>query len=276
MNILQKEELEILKYFDNFTERNNLSYILYAGTLLGAVRHKGFIPWDDDIDVAMKREEYEKFEKLFINSDYREKGFNYQSRKIYPYQAIPFSKIRSKQINVIERVSKTQKGYYGPWIDIFPYDNIPDDPEKRLEQYKKVNFYNTILKKFLLIQIEPEDKGVKKIVKKIVRNINENLYRSYFFLEYVFRKREEWLKMYNDIETTHSADISYMYHKNYQEYSGTFIKNKDFKNLKKMDFEDRMFYVPKNYDEILTNLYGNYMKIPEKSERKEHKIEYLV
>src|SRR5699024_9240851 len=211
MNALQEAEFNILKYFDQFTKEHDLDYFLYAGTLLGAIRHKGFIPWDDDIDVGMKRDEFEKFEELFMNSNYKEDGYIYQSRKVYPLQALPLSKIRSKELNMIERMPKTQKGNYGPWIDIFPFDNIPNDPEKRAEQYKKITFYNNLIKKFLLIQVEPSDKGIKKSVKIVVQWLNETLHPFYFFMPYLFRKRHEYMTMYNNIETTHAGDLSYMY-----------------------------------------------------------------
>lgn len=180
MNDLQKAEFNILKYFDQFTKKHNLDYFLYAGTLLGSIRHKGFIPWDDDIDVGMKRDEFGKFESLFLNSNYKEDGYIYQSRKVYPFQALPISKIRSKEIEMIERMPKTQKGNYGPWIDIFPFDNIPDDPKLRIDQYNKVNFYNNLIKKLLLIQVEPNDRGIKKTVKRIVQRMNEKLHPLYF------------------------------------------------------------------------------------------------
>ena len=177
---------------------------------------------------------------------------------------------------MIERMPDTQQGNYGPWIDIFPFDNIPDQKNKRIEQYEKVRLYNEIIKKFLLVQVEPEDSGIKKIAKKIVQNLNEKLYRFYFFLPYVFKKRDEWMTKYNDIETTHSADISYMHYKNFTDFSKRFFKNDDLDDLILGKFEGEYFNVPKNYDEILTIHYGNYMEIPKKSERKEHKIEYLI
>lgn len=276
MNKLQSAEFNILRYFDKFAIRNNLDYFLFAGTLLGSVRHQGFIPWDDDIDVGMKRVEFEKFEKAFIESNYEELGYIYQSRKIFQYQAYELSKVRSKEVNMIERMPKTQKGNYGPWIDIFPFDNIPDEEEKRIEQYKKVTFYNTIIKKFLLVQVEPDDKGIKKLLKKVVQKLNEKFHQIYFFLPYVFRKRKEWMTKYNNIETSHSADISYMYYKNFNDFSKRFFKNEDLDDMIQGEFEGEYFKVPRNYDDILTIHYGNYMKLPKKSDRKEHKIEYFI
>lgn len=276
MNPLQEAELNILKYYDEFTKKNKLAYTLYAGTLLGSVRHEGFIPWDDDIDVGMKRADFEQFEKLFIQSNYEKDGFIYQSRKIYPFQALPLSKIRSTEIDMVERMPTTQKGNYGPWIDIFPFDNIPDNEEQRVEQYKKVSFYNRLIKKFLLVQVEPEDQGLKKFAKKIVQSSNEKLYRTYFFLPYLFNQRERWMTKYNDIETSHSADLAHMHYKNYTDFTKTIFKNEDLNHLTEGKFGDQYYPIPKNYDEILTTLYGDYMTLPKKSERKQHKIEYTI
>lgn len=273
MNPLQKAEYEILEYFDDFAKQHELQYFLYAGTMLGAVRHEGFIPWDDDIDVAMKRDEYERFESLFLNYDYKADNYTYQSRKIYPYQALPFSKIRSKKMAIVERSPKTQKGNFGPWIDVFPLDNIPDDESARIKQYKKVSFYNNLIKKFLLIQVEPEDNGLKKFLKKIIQKTNENLYRYYFFLPYLLKKRHEYMTMYNDQTTECVADLSYMHYKSYQDYSSFIFKNKDLNHFIQVKFEENYFNIPENFDEILTKNYGDYMTLPKESERKVHKIQ---
>ena len=276
MNDLQQAEFNILKYYDQFTKKYNLKYFLYAGTLLGSIRHKGFIPWDDDIDVGMKRDQFEEFEKLFINSDYQEDGYIYQSRKIYSFQALPLSKIRSDELDLKERVPKTQKGNHGPWIDIFPFDNIPDEEEKRIEQYKKVTFYNNLIKKFMLIQVEPEDKGIKRITKRIIQWLNETFHPLYFFMPYIFRKRHEYMTMYNDIETKYAADISYMYYKDFNDFSKRFFRNSDLDELAIGEFENEYFNIPVNYDRILKTHYGNYMELPPESERKQHKIEYTI
>lgn len=276
MNELQQAEFNILKYFDRFAKENDIPYFLYAGTLLGAIRHEGFIPWDDDIDAGLLRSDFEDFEQKFMDSSYKEDGYIYQTRKIYPFQTFEISKIRSNELNMTERMPKTQKGNHGPWIDIFPFDNIPDDEEKRQEQYKKVTFYNSILKKFLMIQVEPEDKGIKKILKKIIQWTNETFHQFYFFLPYIFRKRYEWMTKYNDIETNYAADISYMYYKDFNDFSKRFFKKEDLKTLTTATFENKLFNIPQNYDEILSTHYGDYMTLPKKEDRKIHKIEYVM
>lgn len=274
MNELQKNDFEILKYFKTFADENNIEYFLYAGTLLGSVRHKGFIPWDDDIDVAMSRKNFIEFENKFLKSNYKDDGFTYQSRLIYKYQALPFSKIRSNSMNISERVPTTQKGNYGPWIDIFALDNAPEDETLQKELFKKLSFYNMIIKKTLLIQVEPEDKGIRKVLKFIIQKTNENLHRFYFFLPYIFRKRDYYMNLYNNEETEIYADLSYIYYKSFSEFKKGFMKKDWVKNLTVGQFEGTDFTIPKDYHDSLTWMYGDYMTIPDEEDRKVHKIEF--
>lgn len=275
MNELQQNEFETLKYFKEFAEKNNIDYTLYAGTLLGAVRHQGFIPWDDDVDVGLLREDFEKFEELFIKSDYESQGYIYMSRKLFPFNVQSFSKIRSKKMNIREKMPNTQKGNFGAWIDIFPFDNIPDDPKKRYIQYKKITFYNNIIKKIMLFQVVPENKGFKRKIKKILQKINDTIYPFYFFMHILYNRRDKYMKMYNNEDTTHVGDLTYYYYKDYKDYSRQFFKKKDLKDTTIGQFETEKFNIPKNYDEILTQMYDEYMVLPPESERKKHKIEQV-
>lgn len=275
MNELQQAEFNILKYFDQFAKEYDIPYFLYAGTLLGSIRHEGFIPWDDDIDVGILRDDFERFERLFIESRYKQDGYTYQTRKLFPFQALEISKIRSNELNMMERMPKTQKGNYGPWVDIFPFDNVPNDEKLRKQQYNKITFYNTLVKKFMLIQVEPEDKGIKKAIKKIIQWTNETFYPVYFFMPIVFKKRQEWMTKYNDMDTTHVASMGNMYYKSYEDYTKRMFKKENLRNLTTAKFEGSSFNVPVNYDRILSRHYGDYMTLPPKSERKKHKIEYV-
>lgn len=273
MNELQKNEFKILKYFKKIAEENDINYFLYAGTLLGSIRHQGFIPWDDDIDIGMLRKDFEKFEEFFINSDYEMDGYLYMSRKLYPFNAQPFSKIRSKNMNIRERMPATQKGNFGPWIDIFPFDNIPNDSKKRREQYNKVTFYNNIIKKIMLFQVVPENKGLKRRFKEVLQKINDKIYPLYFFMPYLYKKRNKYMTMYNDVETSHVADLSFLYYKDYEDYSRHIFKKEYLEDLTDGQFETEFFKIPKKYDDILTIMYDEYMILPPDSERKTHNIE---
>src|SRR5699024_4027266 len=221
----------------------------------------------------MLRKDFEKFEDFFINSDYEKVGYFYMSRKLYPFNAQPFSKIRSKNMNIKERMPATQKGNFGPWIDIFPFDNIPNDSKKRREQYNKVTFYNNIIKKIMLFQVVPENKGLKRRFKEVLQKINDKIYPLYFFMPYLYKKRNKYMTMYNDVETSHVADLSFLYYKDYEDYSRHIFKKEYLEDLTDGQFETEFFKIPKKYDDILTIMYDEYMILPPDSERKTHNIE---
>lgn len=136
---IQLKELDILLYFDSFCRKNDLRYSLCAGTLLGAIRHKGFIPWDDDIDVVMPRPDYERF-----ITQWKDEGFF----QLLPSQrnniALPFAKIISTQISV--KVS-SQNGTLDNhlWIDIFPADGVPESDKEAKRIFQKSMFFQMLL-----------------------------------------------------------------------------------------------------------------------------------
>src|SRR5699024_728551 len=96
----------------------------------------------------------------------------------------------------------------------------------------------------------------------------------YFFMPYLFRKGHEYMTMYNNIERTHAGDLSYMYYKDYEDYSKRFFKNYDLYNITIGEFENEGFIITVNYDNIIKTQYVHYMVLPKESERKRHKIEY--
>lgn len=119
---LQLVQLEMLKVLDEICKRNDIHYQLFAGTALGAVRHRGFIPWDDDLDVVMLREDYEKFLKIapqqIGNAYFLQKEFS----EHWPMQ---FSKLRKNDTAFIERyIAKDEQTHMGVYLDIFPCDNL--------------------------------------------------------------------------------------------------------------------------------------------------------
>ena len=126
---MHKIQLNMLIEFDKICRRNNIKYILDAGTLLGAVRHKGFIPWDDDIDVRMLRDDYEKF-CVVANKELPETMFfqNYKNDKGYPWM---YSKIRMKGTKAVRIGQDRLNMEEGIYMDIFPCDGVPDDNKKK-------------------------------------------------------------------------------------------------------------------------------------------------
>ena len=163
MNDLQKVEFDILKAFLEVCERLNLKYYLVCGTALGAVKYQGFIPWDDDVDVALPREDYEIFCKKA--GELLPKGFflqTYKTDKAYP--AI-FAKIRNSNTTFFEKTIEKLPINHGVYIDVFPLDGYPEDKKtaKRLERKKQ-------LYKLMLSSVFESDPSFKvKVLRKIFR-----------------------------------------------------------------------------------------------------------
>ena len=255
--------LKILKEVHKICEENNIKYFLSDGTLIGAIRHQGFIPWDDDLDIGMLREDYEKFCK--IAPQILSENFilqNFQTDKGYGLQ---FGKVILKNTVWIEKVAKnTNRQWSGIYIDIFPYDNITENKKKqKLINRLYIFIQGLILIKFKYINIsnyESMAKKLKYVLKKIyLCTISKKL------LIYI---RDSICKRYLNKSNTLVT-----------KYGGNFYKNQNpynfYKDLTLQNFEDTSFYIPKNYDKILKNLYGNYMEIPPIEKQRQHGIEYF-
>lgn len=265
-NDLRKAQLlmlKILKEVHKICEENNIKYFLSDGTLIGAIRHQGFIPWDDDLDIGMLREDYEKFCK--IAPQILSENFilqNFQTDKGYGLQ---FGKVILKNTVWIEKVAKnTNRQWSGIYIDIFPYDNITENKKmQKLINRLYIFIQGLILIKFKYINIsnyESMAKKLKYVLKKIyLCTISKKL------LIYI---RDSICKRYLNKSKTLVT-----------KYGGNFYKNQNpynfYKDLTLQKFEDTSFYIPKNYDKILKNLYGNYMEIPPIEKQRQHGIEYF-
>lgn len=275
MNELQREDLKILKVLDKFCKDNDISYVLHAGTLLGAIRHKGYIPWDDDVDISMDRENFDKFEKLMSKSSLLEEGFSFQSNVYSKDYAFPFSKVRSNTMNIKENVVSTQKGFIGPWVDIFVLDNVPDDKVLRDKQFKKVFLYHNLISFFLLTRVTKNDKGIRKSIKALIEFVNKHLYKYYFFLNFLYKRRLHHMTKYNDQQTKYVAELGYMFHPSHKTFETMLIKRASIEDFEYTLFEDLLAPIPKNSGEVLTRNYGDYMTLPPEDEREVHQIEYI-
>lgn len=257
---VQLVQLEIAKEIKRICEEHNIKYFLDSGTLLGAVRHKGFIPWDDDLDIGMLRNDYEKFLKV-ASQQLKEKYFlqTYNTDEEYP---LAFAKIRKKGTIYIEQVAEYSKVNNGIYIDIFPYDVFPT---KKMQQIKQ-GFFIELYKRILLIK----SNYFPWIAKK---NIFSKLKTFIFYLPIIFislfynkdqikRKYSHVMTMYNDKKTCLLYEQSGASH-----YGKWVIPTECFDSFIDLVFEDIKFPCPNNFDKYLRLVYGNYMQLPPLEER---------
>lgn len=244
MNDLRKVQYimkEILDYTVEICEKNNISYWLDSGTLLGAVRHKGFIPWDDDIDICMMKEDYNKFLKVFKNTE-KYKLLEKNTDETYDY---PYAKVVSELHFCENNGTKNNKGI---WIDIFPMDFYDYTCLEKLNLFGKLK------------KIRKENKGKKlKSIKWLIGLLEKRIIKYK-----IYKLKKDILKYSNkgnkDIIV---YDVNLIIDKIEVNYNNIFP-------LSKVLFEGKYYNCPNNYDSYLKVLYGDYMKLPEEKDRIGH------
>ncbi|MGO1468957.1 MAG: LicD family protein [Tissierella sp.] len=263
-NILKKIheiQLEIALEVKRLCEKNNINYILIAGTLLGAIRHKGFIPWDDDIDIGMLRADYERF--LNIAKEELNCKYYLQTWHTDDKFGLPIAKIQKKGTVFIEQNSQNVTQKKGIFIDIFPFDNVPES--KLLKRCHNLKTY--ILKRILISKLGYEvwekNDNKKRIIYKIIKCISKP-----FSIELIKKNLEKEMKRYNNKRTKDVVAIGGSYG-----YIKEIKKRKWLDEFEKVIFEKNAFFAPKDYDGYLKSLYGDYMILPPKDKRENrHKI----
>ena len=245
---LKHLELNMLKYIDEICKKNHINYYLDSGTLLGAVRHKGFIPWDDDIDIVVDRNDYKKLLSLLSGENERYKVLSMYQNSNYPYL---FAKLVDTDTELIENQFPMKE--MGVFVDIFPLDHLPSN--KIIRRYTQ--FYIKIMRKALRLRMY-ESIGVKaeRIKDKITllfvgnRDWKSIMYRIDSFLTQI-SKKESTIKV--DIVATDNPYLD--------------VPEKYFGEPVTIQFEANTFYAPRAYKEYLSLLYGNYMELPPESQR---------
>lgn len=249
----KKVGYEILKYVSGFCEEHGIRYYLAYGTLLGAVRHKGFIPWDDDVDLFIPRPDYMRLLETFVGS-HEYKLLSCFNKKDYVY---PFSKVQSIYTKTLLPSGKVLD--HGLGIDLFPLDGIPDELDLTTaeEIFKKENdvFINYVQKydayKFLNIT------SLKNRIKVF-------LYKASVMTGALNRKGQKLSTNPYDSEYDDCSTVACVVGM----HDGVFTPfKKDWFTPRKLKFEDAYFDAPACYDEMLSLLYPNYMQLPPESER---------
>lgn len=248
-------EIEILDEIDRICKKHKIKYFLVGGTLLGAVRHKGFIPWDDDIDISMLREDYDKFIDICLNTnELSEKYFLHCDETDENYW-LPFIKVRKNNTTFNEKFVKDYDTHKGIFVDIFPYDNFKKQKSffQKLRGFIVRNIADTIFCK----------KGFKKIEN--CRRKTAVKIMSLLSIKRLKKIRDNLLLMSNNKNTEYIVSLCGAYNVE----SETLKKDLIFP-LKKIEFEGKKYPCFKNPDYYLSRIYGDYMKLPPEDKRVTH------
>ena len=258
MNEIQAHLLKMLKAFIEVCEKHHLRYFVNGGTCLGAARHQGFIPWDDDIDVMMPRDDYDKF--LTLQDEFKGTSYFIQTWRTDPRYIYCFAKLRDSATTYIENYYVNHRINHGLWLDIFPIDGMSYKAKPREKCANRVKFvwYESYLS-YAPNLIRKFKKGT--FFKDLFFNITGGL--LFIFDIFHFRQRITELHCrrykldkavlagcYFDFDTKHAAmDASI------------------FKDYTLLDFEDIKVRVPKDYDKYLTMLYDDWRTPPPKEKQ---------
>lgn len=247
---LKQYQLRILKAVAEYCEGNEIKYWIDCGTLLGAVRHKGYIPWDDDIDIGMLREDYDKFIYSFNSSNERYKVYSIENN---PNFYFPHAKVLDTDTVLYEPDENGLKLNIN--IDIFIYDNAPDDERLTKRMFKK---RDRLLwaKSFRLFKYDSKN-PFKKIVGRCLNFLLKVFPENYFDKRIIKNSRR-----YVDKKTEKVG--------NFSSFSRMCCDKRVFADFSKIEFEGNKYSCPVGYDEWLKAFYGDYMQLPPKEKQISH------
>lgn len=260
---VQQYELEILKDFIHLCNKHQIRYFGIAGTGIGALRHKGFIPWDDDIDVAMLREDYDKFKEI-AKRDYKDKYklLNAETRKNYPLMTAQWAMINTEFRTV---PFKNLDCDFGIYLDIFPLDFVSDDEKERLKQGRTAWFWSKLM---ILRNLPFPELAFTGWKRKLLHTI---FWLAHWFLRilhipssWLYQKAYRASTKYNQRKTKRVAFLCET-----SPFSNEFAYD-DIFPLQTLEFEGMAMSFPKNLDKILRAYYGDYMQLPPVDKRKNH------
>ncbi|MDR0307802.1 MAG: LicD family protein [Chitinispirillales bacterium] len=266
---LQLAELGILKKFIKICEENHLRYYLCGGTLLGAARHKGFIPWDDDIDLAMPREDYIKFFEIYKDKHHEEDEKFFIDLTVTQYPSM--IQIVNKSVKVIDKNAITVRHRYA-WLDIFPIDGLPESNILRFFHARRFLF-GRMLYKFAGFESGVDLKRANRpFYEKILINIYNKLkIYKYFNDEKKYLCSADKILLKYSMYKTGGCCIFWGISKIKEIYQTDW-----FGEGVPIEFEDITANAPQNYDRYLSRLYGDYMILPPEDKRQRHDIEIII
>lgn len=253
---LHEIEIEILKEIDRVCNELNIHYFADFGTLLGAVRHKGFIPWDDDIDICMLREDYD----IFIANAPKllSKEYVLQHFLVDPGTPTFHAKVRKNGTKFVEEYLKNIPVHQGIFVDIFPYDAISEKPNEMKKYRRNIKLLMQLyVSKTVSVSTTEKNKS-KRLFNTVVRKII-NVLLFPVSKKRIYEKLNKEIQVFNNTGSTLiKCSVNYPQLKT------------DIFPLSKLEFEGFSIPVPRNWHEVLKKEYGDYMKLPPKEKQYSH------
>lgn len=256
---LQNIILNIMKYIDRLCSENNIEYYIIGGTALGAIRHGGFIPWDDDLDIAMTRENYNRFAELCRSDKFDSEHFYYQQAMVDYIGYISKVRLLGTFFGEVGEDGLFDKDKMGIFVDVFPLDKVPDCKLSQLWWY----FCGK-----LLVAYEQQshigyktDSFTKKVIMLFAFILNNDKIRKFF---------ERQVEKYNDKDTGYLGGHSLV-----SRFHNTFSKKNLWGKPQRIPFENITLLAPEDTEGFLSFYFGDFMKLPPEDSRRGHHMQVV-